>query len=42
MVAAAAVIAGAALIIASGLYLFHAEAADGAKARRLRRRGRSD
>ena len=39
-VPAPAVIAGAALIIASGLYLFHAEAARGAKARRLRGRGR--
>ena len=39
-VPAPAVIAGAALIIASVLYLFHAETAGGAKARRLRRRGR--
>ena len=38
-VPAPAVFAGAALIIASGLYLFHAEAAGGAKARRLHRRG---
>ena len=35
-----AVIAGTALIIVSGLYLFHAEAAGGAKACLLRRRGR--
>ena len=34
------VIAGAALIIASGLYLFHAETGGGAKACLLRRRGR--
>ena len=39
-VPAPAVVAGAALIIASGLYLFRAEAAGGAKARRLRLRGR--
>ena len=39
-VPAPAVIAGAALVIASGLYLLHAETAGGAKARRLRRRGR--
>ena len=39
-VPAPAVIAGAALIIASGLYLFHAETAGGAKARPPRRRGR--
>ena len=39
-VPAPAVIAGAALIVASGLYLFRAETAGGARARRLLRRGR--
>ena len=39
-VPAPAVLAGATLIIASGLYLFHAETAGGARARRLLRRGR--
>lgn len=41
-VPAPAVIAGAALVIASGLYLFRVEVAVGAKARRPRRRGRRD
>ena len=41
-VPAPAVIVGAALIIASGLYLFHAEIGGGANVRRFRRRGRRD
>ena len=41
-VPAPAVIAGAVLIIASGLYLFHAESAGGAAPRRRQRRARRD